>query len=69
VCDAGNNELLGDFVGEVVVRGENDRSVLVVPFQEIIECVEFLLSAVRAIFRLVASQLELDVLQGRTTCV
>jgi len=42
VGDTGNDELLGDVVGEVVVGGEDDRPVVVMALDEIVERVEFL---------------------------
>jgi len=42
VGDAGDDEFLRDVVGEVVVRGEDDGAVIVMPFDEIVERVEFL---------------------------
>ena len=40
--NARDNELSGDIVGKVVVRGEDDNPVVVVAFEEVVECVEFL---------------------------
>ena len=37
MSDAGNDELLGDLVGEVVVRSEDDRTVVVMAFEQRIE--------------------------------
>ncbi|ELY41185.1 hypothetical protein C495_16850 [Natronorubrum sulfidifaciens JCM 14089] len=41
--NAGDYELLRDFVGEVIVRSENNRAVVVVTFEQVIECLEFFL--------------------------
>ena len=40
--DAGDDELLGYLVGEVVVRGEDDRPVVVMAFEQRVERIEFL---------------------------
>ena len=42
MSDAGDNELLGDLVGEVVVRGEDDRPGVVMAFEQRVERIEFL---------------------------
>ena len=42
MSDAGNDELLGDLVGEVVVRSEDDRTVVVMAFEQRIQRIEFL---------------------------
>jgi hypothetical protein len=40
--DTRDDELLGDLVGEVVVRGEDDRAVVVMAFEQRIQRIEFL---------------------------
>ena len=47
MSDAGDNELLGDRVGELVVRGEDDRSVVVMALEQRVERVEFLRGGAR----------------------
>src|SRR5699024_9079397 len=48
--DTRDDEFLGDFVGEVVVRGENDRAVVVMAFEQRIQRVEFLRRSAREFF-------------------
>jgi hypothetical protein len=68
VSNAGNHELLREIVGEVVVRGGDDSTVIVMAFQQVIERIQFLRSCTSNLFSTLLRESGLDVHVDRMTC-